>query len=63
MGTGAGFVDKSGRPVMACSIACSGAPSRGQMQIVKALHLHLGLLSICSNCSAVLIVMGGHVEA
>ena len=45
---------------MACSVACSGAPSRGRMYTVKALCLHFGLLSICSNCSAVLNVMGGH---
>ena len=44
---------------MACSVACSGAPSRGQMYIGKALHLHLGLLSICSNYSMVLIIIGG----
>ena len=45
---------------MACCVACSGAPSRGWMYTAKALCLHLGLLSICSNCSVVLIVIGGH---
>ena len=45
---------------MACSIACLGAPSRGWMYTAKALCLHLGSLSICSNCSAVLIVIGGY---
>ena len=45
---------------MACSVTCSGAPSKGWMYTAKALHLHFGLLSICSNCSAVLIVIGGH---
>ena len=45
---------------MACSVAYSGAPSRGRIYTAKALHLHLGSLSICSNCSVVLIVMGGH---
>ena len=45
---------------MACSVACSGAPSTGRMCTVKALHLHLGLISICSNCSMVLIVIGGY---
>ena len=44
---------------MACNVACSGAPSRGRMYTEKALHLHLGSLSICSNCSTVLIVIGG----
>ena len=45
---------------MACSVACLGAPSKGRMYIAKALHLHMGSLSICLNCSAVLIVIGGH---
>ena len=44
---------------MACSVAYSGAPSRGQIYTAKALHLHLRLLSICSNCSVVLIVIKG----
>ena len=44
---------------MACSVACSGSPSRGQIYTAKALHLHLGLLSICSNYSVVLTVIGG----
>ena len=44
---------------MACSVACSGAPSRGWIYTEKALHLHFRLLSICSNCSVVLIVIGG----
>ena len=45
---------------MACSIGCSGALSRGQMYTVKALYLHLGLLSIYSNCSTMPIVVGRH---
>ena len=45
---------------MAFSVVCSGAPSRGWMYTAKDLHLHLGSLSICSKCSVVLIVMGGH---
>ena len=43
---------------MACSVACLGAPSKRWMYTEKALYLHLELLSICSNCSAVLIVIG-----
>ena len=44
---------------MACNVGCSGAPSRGWMYTVKALCFHFGLLSICSNCSKVLIVIRG----
>ena len=45
---------------MASNVICSGAPSRGRIYREKAMHLHLGLLSIRSNCSAVLIVIRGH---
>ena len=44
---------------MACSVVYLDAPSRGQIQIAKALHLHFGFLSIFSNYSVVLIVMEG----